>query len=153
MIKTIYRGKRFKVVIYKDKIKEREIVFGPESVAIIPIKNNKILLVKQFRHIFGYIWEIPAGKIEKNESPLKAAKRELLEETGYKGKFEKIGKFIVTPGYSNEVMHFYIAYDIEKVKEFDKKEIKEIKFFDINKVKTKDLKTNFAIFLLKYKLC
>jgi ADP-ribose pyrophosphatase len=153
MIRTIYKGKRLKLVIYKDKFREREIVFVPESVAIIPIKNNKILLVKQFRYPFGYIWEIPAGKIEKNENPLKAAKRELLEETGYKGKFEKIGKFIITPGYSNEVMHFYLAYDIEKVKEFDKKEIKENKFFDINKVKTKDFKTNFAIYLLKYKLC
>jgi len=152
MIKTIYKGKRLNLVIYKNKNIKREIVFVPESVVIIPIKNNKILLVNQFRYPFGYIWEIPAGKIEKNENPLKAAKRELLEETGYKGKFKKIGKFIVTPGYSNEVMHFYIAYDIEKVKEFDKKEIKETKFFDINKVKTKDLKTKFAIYLLKYKL-
>ena len=153
MIKTIYKGKRLKLVIYKNKNIEREIVFVPESVAIIPIKNNKILLVKQFRYPFGYIWEIPAGKVEKNENPLKTAKRELLEETGYKGKFKKIGKFIISPGYSNEVMHFYLAYDIEKVKEFDKKEIKEIRFFDINEVKTIDLKTKFAIYLLKYKLC
>jgi ADP-ribose pyrophosphatase len=153
MIKTIYKGKRLKLVIYKNKNIEREIVFVPESVAIIPIKNNKILLVKQFRYPFGYIWEIPAGKIEKNENSLKTAKRELLEETGYKGKFEKIGKFIISPGYSNEIMHFYLAYEIEKVKEFDKKEIKENRFFDINEVKTIDLKTKFAIYLLKYKLC
>jgi ADP-ribose pyrophosphatase len=153
MIKTIYKGKRLNLVIYKNKKIEREMVFVPESVAIVPTKNNKILLVKQFRYPFGYIWEIPAGKVEKNESPLKAAKRELLEETGYKGKFKKIGKFIISPGYSNEVMHFYLAYNIKKVKEFDKKEIKEIKFFDINKVKAIDLKTIFAIYFLKYKLC
>ena len=65
MTKTIYKGKRLKVIVYKNKNIEREIVFVPESVAIIPIKNNKILLVNQFRYPFGYIWEIPAGKIEK----------------------------------------------------------------------------------------
>ncbi|MFN1808161.1 NUDIX hydrolase [Clostridioides difficile] len=69
------------------------------------------MLVKQFRKpIEKPIFEIPAGKLEKNESPKECAERELKEETGYSAKNIKlIHKFFTSAGFSNEIMFVYLA--------------------------------------------
>ncbi|MFN1922112.1 NUDIX hydrolase [Clostridioides difficile] len=73
--------------------------------------DNKVVLVKQFRKpIEKPIFEIPAGKLEKNESPKECAERELKEETGYSAKNIKlIHKFFTSAGFSNEIMFVYLA--------------------------------------------
>src|SRR5215210_224506 len=65
----------------------KEVVEHNASVGIIPITNNdEIVLIKQYRHAVNeYLIEIPAGKMENEENPIEAAKRELEEETGYRG--------------------------------------------------------------------
>lgn len=90
----------------------REIVRHNGGAAVLVVNdNNEILLIKQFRYAYDeIIYEIPAGKLELNEDPYEAAKRELEEETGYKAK-ELISLGIIYPtcGYSSEKIHLYLA--------------------------------------------
>ncbi|HGS8849904.1 TPA: NUDIX hydrolase [Clostridioides difficile] len=91
---------------------KRELVEVGGAVGIIAITDdNKVVLVKQFRKpIEKPIFEIPAGKLEKNESPKECAERELKEETGYSAKNIKlIHKFFTSAGFSNEIMFVYLA--------------------------------------------
>ncbi|BDQ03220.1 NUDIX hydrolase [Ignavibacterium sp.] len=90
----------------------REVAVHPGGAVVIPIKDDgKIILVKQFRYpLQKTLIELPAGKLDKNEDPLKCATRELEEETGYKAKhFEKLGAIYTAPGYCTEILHIYKA--------------------------------------------
>ncbi len=98
----------------------REIVEHPGSVGIVPLHNNgRIILLRQFRLATGsFIWEIPAGTLEKGESPDACAKRELEEETGFEcGSLELLFTCYLAPGYSTELMHLYLARDLEQTKQ------------------------------------
>ncbi|HBF4916032.1 TPA: NUDIX hydrolase [Clostridioides difficile] len=91
---------------------KRELVEVGGAVGIVAITDdNKVVLVKQFRKpIEKPIFEIPAGKLEKNESSKECAERELKEETGYSAKNIKlIHKFFTSAGFSNEIMFVYLA--------------------------------------------
>ena len=91
---------------------KRELVEVGGAVGIVAITDdNKVVLVKQFRKpIEKPIFEIPAGKLEKNESPKECPERELKEETGYSAKNIKlIHKFFTSAGFSNEIMFVYLA--------------------------------------------
>lgn len=91
---------------------KRELVEVGGAVGIVAITDdNKVVLVKQFRKpIEKPIFEVPAGKLEKNESPKECAERELKEETGYSAKNIKlIHKFFTSAGFSNEIMFVYLA--------------------------------------------
>ena len=91
---------------------KRKLVEVGGAVGIVAITDdNKVVLVKQFRKpIEKPIFEIPAGKLEKNESPKECAERELKEETGYSAKNIKlIHKFFTSAGFSNEIMFVYLA--------------------------------------------
>lgn len=84
----------------------------PNSTAILPIKETgKIILERHYRHpIRETILEVPAGKLEPNETPETGARRELLEETGFAAKsIQKVGSIFAAPGYSTEVIHLFIA--------------------------------------------
>lgn len=93
----------------------REVVLhNGGSVVVAQKDDGKILLVKQFRYPFKkFLFELPAGKLEKNEDPLKCADRELIEETGYRaGKIKKLGAICTTPGFCTEVLHIYYASEL-----------------------------------------
>jgi ADP-ribose pyrophosphatase len=95
------------------------IVEHPGAVAIVPVHaNGDVVLLKQFRPTIGMeIYEIPAGTIEKGEGPLATAKREIVEETGFKAKrWDKIADFYTAPGFCDERMHVYIARDLTPAK-------------------------------------
>lgn len=99
------------------KYSKREIVEHPGAVGIIAItKDNEVILVKQYRKpIEDTLLEIPAGKLEPKEDPQECAIRELEEETGFAtDNVQKILEFYTTPGFSNEVMHIYIAKDLKE---------------------------------------
>ncbi|KAB2853276.1 MAG: NUDIX hydrolase [Ignavibacterium sp.] len=90
----------------------REIAVHPGGAVVIPIKDDgKVILVKQFRYpLQTTLIELPAGKLEKGEDPLKCAIRELEEETGYKAKeITKVGEIFTAPGYCTEILHIYSA--------------------------------------------
>jgi len=95
------------------------IVEHPGAVAIVPVHaNGDVVLLKQFRPSIGIeIYEIPAGTIEKGEGPLATAKREIVEETGFKAKrWDKIADFYTAPGFCDERMHVYVARDLTPAK-------------------------------------
>lgn len=95
----------------------REVVEHPGAVAVVPVLSNQhIVLVKQYRHPVGEVtWEIPAGKLESKEAPEVCAERELEEETGYRAaEIKKITAFFTAPGFTDEIIHLYIAEGLEQ---------------------------------------
>ncbi len=115
----IFNGKllnlRIDKVLLPDKRESfREIVEHPGAVSVVPLNNEDIYLVKQYRKpVEEALLEIPAGTLEPGEDPLQCAHRELAEETGFKaGKIEKITTFYTSPGICTEIMHLYLASDL-----------------------------------------
>jgi ADP-ribose pyrophosphatase len=140
---------------------QRGIVQHPGSAVIMPVDARKrILLVKQYRlPARSYLWELPAGKIDAGETPLKAAKRELKEETGCKAKtWTKLAEFFPSPGFLAEKMTIYLAQDLvegeatpmedERIEKqwFTAKEVEEM----LRAGKILDAKTNIGF--LRWKL-
>ena len=90
----------------------REIVRHPGAVCVIPIDNDEnVIMIKQFRYPFSEVLlEIPAGKLEPNEDPLEAVKRELEEESGVNAQsVEYIGTMYTTVAILDEKIHMYLA--------------------------------------------
>ena len=89
-----------------------ELVDHPGAVLIVPfLTRNKVILLRQFRAVINsYIFELPAGTLEKGEQPLACARREIIEETGYSArKYTKLGIIYPVPGYSTEKITMYTA--------------------------------------------
>ena len=83
--------------------------------AVVPfLDRENVVLLRQFRHAAGgEIWEVPAGKLDRGEDPAVCAARELEEETGYRaGRLEKTGAILTTPGFTDERIHLFCAYDL-----------------------------------------
>jgi ADP-ribose pyrophosphatase len=94
---------------------KRSVVRHRGSAVMLAVDDKKrILLVRQYRlPADRYLWELPAGKVDEGEKPLQAAKRELVEETGYKAKtWTKLASFFVSPGFVQERMTIYLAKDL-----------------------------------------
>ena len=96
----------------------REWIDHPGASAIVPIfEDGQTLLVRQFRYPPRRTFlEVPAGKLdEKDEPPEDVARRELEEETGWRAhRFERVGSIYPCIGYSNEVIHFFVATELER---------------------------------------
>jgi ADP-ribose pyrophosphatase len=90
----------------------REVAVHPGGAVVAALTNdNKIILVKQFRYpLQKFLYELPAGKLDKDEDPQKCALRELKEETGYTAsEVVKLGAINTTPGFCTEELHIYFA--------------------------------------------
>jgi ADP-ribose pyrophosphatase len=119
--KQVYECKLFRVteekaVDPKSKFEiKRSVVRHPGSAVMMAMDDKKrILLVRQYRlPADKYLWELPAGKVDQGEKPLEAAKRELIEETGYRArKWTKLVSFWASPGYVGEKMTIFLAQDL-----------------------------------------
>jgi ADP-ribose pyrophosphatase len=95
-------------------------------VAITP--QQEVILIRQYRHGLGKtIWEIPGGVVDPGETPLQAARRELLEETGYRaGTLTEIGIISPNPDNHTNFMHIFLALDVVKTSAQDLDESEEI---------------------------
>ncbi len=118
--RTVYRGPVFWVTT--DRVQEpggvrarRDLIHHSGSVVVLAVDDSgstpRVLLERQYRHAAGdYLWELPAGRIDPGENDLAAAKRELLEETGYTAaNWRRILKFYASPGFVAETMAVYLA--------------------------------------------
>jgi len=142
--KEVYKGdflalENLKVKLPDGNVVWRDVVRHPGAVAILAfIDGETILLVEQFRIALNKtILEIPAGKLEKSETPLECANRELEEETGYKaGKLEYLGTLATGAGFTDEIIHIYKASDLfHGVKGGDDDEFIEATEWKINDVR------------------
>jgi ADP-ribose pyrophosphatase len=139
-----YRGPAFWVTT--DQVLEpsgvrgrRDIVRHTGSVVILAVDENhsepRVLLVRQYRHAAQqYLWELCAGRIDKGEKELSAAKRELLEETGYTAAgWKRILNFYASPGFVAETMSIYLATGLRSgTAQPEEDEVIEIKFFPLS---------------------
>lgn len=122
-VQTVHKGKllELEVLSWEDnqgRVIQREVVRHPGAVVIVPkLGSDRLVLVKNQRiAVDEALWELPAGTREPGEEPITTAKRELEEETGYRaGRIETIGKFFTSPGFCDEVIHVYVADDLEFV--------------------------------------
>ena len=92
----------------------REIVRHPGAVAVLALKDDKLIVVEQYRKALEKSQvEIPAGKLEPGEDPEEAAKRELEEETGYRCEsLKRICSFYTSPGFADEKLHLFAAESV-----------------------------------------
>ncbi|MEM0361815.1 MAG: NUDIX hydrolase [Sulfolobales archaeon] len=118
---TLCRGRRVtliqRVYSYGGREFVRDIVHFGQAVAALPVLGNEVILIKQFRApVNTWVLEIPAGKVEAGETLEDAVRRELVEEVGYMPrKVERMMSVYMAPGYSDEVLHIYVATDLEYV--------------------------------------
>ncbi|MGB3972798.1 MAG: NUDIX hydrolase [Peptococcia bacterium] len=107
--------KQEEVLLSNGNMATRDIVLHDGAVGIVAItKENEIILVRQYRYAAGEdLYEIPAGKLEKGEEPLPAAKRELSEETGYRAEtWHYLTSMYSAPGFCSEKVFLYYAEDL-----------------------------------------
>lgn len=118
--RVVYKGPVFTVTT--DHVQEpggvtarRDVIHHTGSVVVLAVDDStatpRVLLERQYRHAASdYLWELPAGRIDPGEKELAAAKRELLEETGYTAlKWKRILKFYASPGFVAETMSVFLA--------------------------------------------
>jgi len=118
--RTVYRGPVFSVST--DHVMEtggirvrRDLIHHSGSVVVLAVDKSatepRVLLERQYRHAANdYLWELPAGRVDPGEQELAAAKRELIEETGFRADhWRRILKFYASPGFVAETMAVYLA--------------------------------------------
>lgn len=121
--KVVYKGPVFTVT--SDRVKEptgvvaqRDVIRHPGSVVILAVDDSGgeslVLLERQYRYAAqDYLWELPAGSLDPREKPLTGAKRELLEETGYRArKWKRALFFYPSPGFLSETMTVFLAREL-----------------------------------------
>ena len=119
MRKKIFKGKILSLSLYTLSLNKRkvtrEIIEHRGASAVLAIENGKILLVKQHRFPHGFVLEIPAGTLERGETPRHCAFRELKEETGYEAqKMTSLLRYYPSIGYNTEEIHCFLASGIKK---------------------------------------
>jgi ADP-ribose pyrophosphatase len=117
----IHKGKIFslwggKVALDNGDTAVREYVRHPGGVAIVPVVDNNVILIRQFRiAIERDLIELPAGLLEPDEEPIQCAARELEEEIGYRPKeMIPLASYFSSVGFANERIHIFLALDPEK---------------------------------------
>ncbi|HTW38796.1 MAG TPA: NUDIX hydrolase [Steroidobacteraceae bacterium] len=92
-----------------------EVVHHPGGAAVAAVdREDRVCLLHQYRYVAdGWVWELPAGKLEPGEPPLATAQRELVEEAGVSARsWSSLGSCLSSPGVFSEVLHLYLALDL-----------------------------------------
>ncbi len=133
--KTIYTGRVVHlhvdtVLLPNGVTVDLEVIRHPGAAAVVPLKSDgTVILIKQFRHATGgFIYEIPAGKLNPGEQPLRCAERELEEEIGYRaGRFDLLSSIYTAPGFTDEIIHVYRGTELTKGRQqLDRDEVLEV---------------------------
>ena len=120
-VRTVFRGRVITVNVEtvrlpNDHVADLEVIHHPGGAAVVALDEaGRVCLIRQFRHAAGgWIWELPAGKLEPQEPPLATARRELIEETGTAAaRWEPLGLYVSSPGVFTERVHLFLARDLE----------------------------------------
>lgn len=143
-MKTVFKGKLLKVYVKKERLPNGylatfEMIKHPGASLIVPfLDKNTVILLRQLRPVIGsYIYELPAGTLDKGETPLACARREIIEETGYSAKrLTFLGSIYPVPGYSTEKIFIYKAEGLKMaVRIPEEDEVIEHKPFTRNQVR------------------
>jgi ADP-ribose pyrophosphatase len=116
----VHRGRKIQVAIDVStgpdgREVRRDMIFHPGAVVILPVVDqDHICLLRNYRFVIGEtLWELPAGTLEPNEALEHAARRELLEETGYgAARWRSLGYLYASPGVLDEKLHLFVAEDL-----------------------------------------
>ena len=123
------------VVLPNGHREKLEVVHHPGGAAVVALDSQRqVCLLRQYRYVAGgWIWELPAGKLEPNEPPLETAKRELIEEAGVSAShWESLGTALSSPGVFGEVLHLFYATDLQpSTTAHERSEIIEIHWFPV----------------------
>jgi ADP-ribose pyrophosphatase len=117
----VYRGKilqvdRDRVRLPNGRETTLEMVRHPGAAAVVPLESDgRVVLIRQYRWAAaGTILEVPAGKLDPGEDPADCARREVEEETARRpGRLDRLGTIFTTPGFTDEVIHLYLARDLQ----------------------------------------
>ncbi len=166
--KTAFRGPVFSVMT--DEVEEpgnirvrRDVIRHSGSIVVLPLDDSgRVLLERQYRYAAGMrMWELPAGRVDPGENPLAAAKRELIEETGYRAsRWQKALFFYVSPGFLDESMTVYLASGLKQgIAQPEEDERIAVRFFPLQQAvrmatsgKIVDAKTIASLLWLEKKL-
>jgi 8-oxo-dGTP pyrophosphatase MutT (NUDIX family) len=119
-VKHVFTGRVIEVNVERvqlpnGSVAELEIIRHPGGAAVVALDaDNRVCLLRQFRHaVDGWIWELPAGKIDNREPPLDTARRELEEEAGMAAaSWRPLGDYVSSPGVFTEVVHLFLATEL-----------------------------------------
>jgi len=122
-VKSIYAGRVIQVNIERvrlpnNEVADLEIMHHPGGAAVVAVDDDmRVCLLHQFRHAAGgWLWELPAGKIDNREPPAQTAHRELQEEAGMTAAaWRSLGEYVSSPGVFTEVIHLFLATQLTEV--------------------------------------
>lgn len=121
---TKYQGRIFSLDVGKAQLEDgtiahREIVIHGGGVGVVPVLDDRVILVRQFRIATGkQVLEIPAGRLEPGESKEDRARAELEEETGHRAeRLVHVSSCYCSPGFTNEMDHIYLAFGLTKTQQ------------------------------------
>jgi ADP-ribose pyrophosphatase len=162
---SLFRVQHDKIVEPGGRQNERDVIRHNGSVVILAVDNAKskkdpwIVMERQYRHAANqYLWELPAGKIDAGEEALAAAKRELIEETGYRAKkWSPLVEYYASPGFLGEAMKVFVAEGLKagdaQPEEDEEIELRLVRLSDVLKMIDKgailDGKTLTSVLLYK----
>ena len=117
---TVYVGRRIRVEVDTlhtpdGRAIRRDAIRHPGAVVILPVLDpERVVLLRNYRFVVGdTLWEVPAGTVEPNEPLEECARRELIEETGYRAaKWRSLGYLFASPGVLDEKLHLFVAEEL-----------------------------------------
>ena len=139
---TLHQGRVFRLVnetytLANGVTSNMDFIQHPGAAAMVPMLNqSEVVLIKQYRHaIRKFIWEIPAGTIDPEESAIHCAKRELIEEIGYSANvWHQLGTITPLPGCSDERIHIFLASELQPAnQDLDDDELLNVHSMELSK--------------------
>jgi ADP-ribose pyrophosphatase len=123
-VREVFQGRVIRVNVETVRlpnghVSDLEIIHHPGGAAVVAIDAQaQVCLLHQYRHaVGGWVWELPAGKLEPQEPPERTAQRELVEEAGRSARsWRSLGRYVSSPGVFTEIVHLYLAWELDSVK-------------------------------------